>query len=293
MKKLTLSIALAIVVSFASTAQTPQAFKYQAVVRDMTGTILASQTISLRMSILDGPMDGTVIYSETHTATTNQFGLVNIEIGNGTPDIGTFSDIQWGWESRFLETEIDPTGDTNYVSLGISEFLSVPYAKEADGAMEADFAMFADQSMMADHAMTADHAMMADNATMADNAMMADHAMMADNAMEADHAMMADNAMFADNAMMADNAMYADEAFHAVYADFLTSEGKVGIGTTSPKSKLQVEGGIQLADDSDTASADKAGTIRYREEANNSYIEMCMKTGAGTYAWIVIKQNSW
>lgn len=105
--------------------------------------------------------------------------------------------------------------------------------------------------------------------------------------MEADHATMADIAM------EADHAMNAEEAFHAIYADFLTSEGKVGIGTTIPKSMLQVAGGIQLADDSDAASADKVGTIRYREEANNSYIEMCMKTGAGSYAWIVIKQNSW
>ena len=69
--------------------------------------------------------------------------------------------------------------------------------------------------------------------------------------------------------------------------------GDVGIGTTSPSSKLQVAGGIQMADDTDTASADKVGTQRYRTSGNNSYVDMCMQTGAATYAWINIVQNNW
>jgi hypothetical protein len=74
---------------------------------------------------------------------------------------------------------------------------------------------------------------------------------------------------------------------------FDAANQRVGIGTTSPASKLQVDGGIQMADDADVASADKVGTQRYREDANNSYVDMCMKTGASTYAWINITQNNW
>jgi hypothetical protein len=44
----------------------------------------------------------------------------------------------------------------------------------------------------------------------------------------------------------------------------IQSGGNVGIGTTSPQSKLQVAGGIQIADDTATASATKVGTMRYR-----------------------------
>ena len=40
--------------------------------------------------------------------------------------------------------------------------------------------------------------------------------------------------------------------------------GKVGIGTELPKSKLQVDGGIQMADDDVDAVENKAGTMRYR-----------------------------
>ena len=53
------------------------------------------------------------------------------------------------------------------------------------------------------------------------------------------------------------------------------SGGNVGIGTTSPQSKLQVAGGIQMADDTATASAAKVGTMRYR--TGTEYVDV---TGA-------------
>ena len=75
----------------------------------------------------------------------------------------------------------------------------------------------------------------------------------------------------------------------------LNSSGAVraGIGTTSPSSMLQVNGGVQLANDTDTASASKVGTFRYYTSGNNSYVDMCMQTGAATYAWVNIVTNSW
>jgi hypothetical protein len=44
----------------------------------------------------------------------------------------------------------------------------------------------------------------------------------------------------------------------------ITDGGNVGIGVTGPQSKLQVDGGIQMADDTDTAVVGKVGTMRYR-----------------------------
>ena len=69
--------------------------------------------------------------------------------------------------------------------------------------------------------------------------------------------------------------------------------GNVGIGTEAPSSKLQVDGGVQVANDADAASASKVGTLRYRTSGNNSYVDMCMQTGASTYAWVNIVQNTW
>ena len=50
------------------------------------------------------------------------------------------------------------------------------------------------------------------------------------------------------------------------------SSGNVGIGTTDPGAKLQVDGGIQMANDTDAASANKVGTMRYR--TGTEYVEV-------------------
>ena len=73
----------------------------------------------------------------------------------------------------------------------------------------------------------------------------------------------------------------------------MDTSGSVGIGTTSPRAKLQVNGGVQLANDTASPSALKVGTFRYRTSGNNSYVDMCMQVGASSYAWVNIVTNSW
>ena len=138
MKKFALLFTVAIFASISAIAQTPQAFMYQAVVRDNAGEILASTTVSLRMGIREDSINGTIIYRETHLATSNQFGLVNIEIGIGVADIGTFLSINWGDGSRYLETELDPEAGINYVSMGITQLLSVPFALYSENTANKD-----------------------------------------------------------------------------------------------------------------------------------------------------------
>jgi len=78
----------------------------------------------------------------------------------------------------------------------------------------------------------------------------------------------------------------------------IDSAGNVGIGTSSPNAKLDVNGGIRMANDSSTASVSNVGTFRYRSASTGmgtyaSYVDMCMQTGATTYAWVNIVQNNW
>jgi hypothetical protein len=110
------------------TAQTPQSFRYQAVARDNSGNILANQPVSFRMSILSGSVMGKAVYSEIQFGLTNAFGLVEIEIGKGTPVTGTFSAINWDSNSFFVKIEMDPAGGIAYQPLFTSQLLSVPYA---------------------------------------------------------------------------------------------------------------------------------------------------------------------
>jgi hypothetical protein len=118
------------VIIMQSVAQTPQKFNYQAVCRDNLGNIIASQPVTLRFSIRDLSPGGTVLYSESHTITTNAFGLVNIEVGDGTYISGDFLTIPWGTGQKYLQVELN-TG-TGFTSVGYPQLLSVPYALYAN-----------------------------------------------------------------------------------------------------------------------------------------------------------------
>jgi uncharacterized protein (TIGR02145 family) len=118
-----------LILSLGLNAQAPQSFSYQAVARDLAGKALSNTTVSFRVSILSGSTTGTVVYSETHSGkTTNALGLVELEIGKGTVNAGSFSAISWGSNTFFLKMEMDPAGGTAYQDLGTSQLLSVPYA---------------------------------------------------------------------------------------------------------------------------------------------------------------------
>jgi hypothetical protein len=109
-------------------AQAPQGINYQAVARNSSGSVLSSQAVGVRISIIDATPTGTVQFSETHSVTTNQFGLFTIVIGNGTPGTGSFGAITWATGVKYVKVEIDPAGGSAYIDMGVSKFQSVPYA---------------------------------------------------------------------------------------------------------------------------------------------------------------------
>ncbi len=113
-------------------AQSPQSFKYQAVVRGTDGTVLSDQSVGVQISVLQGSTSGTMVYQETFSETTNAFGLINLEIGTGENQINSISDINWENGPYFIETAIDVTGGTTYEVIGSSQLLSVPYAIHAN-----------------------------------------------------------------------------------------------------------------------------------------------------------------
>ncbi len=117
-----------------SSAQVPQGINYQAVARNTSGSVLATQAVGVRISVIDGTPTGTVQYSETHSVTTNQFGLFNIVIGNGVAGTGTFGAITWTTGNKFIKVEVDPAGGTAYVDMGTSKLQSVPFALFAQGS---------------------------------------------------------------------------------------------------------------------------------------------------------------
>ncbi len=127
MKKI-YTILAALLLTLSMYAQSPEAFNYQAVVRDGSGNIIANQSIGVQISILQTTATGTVIFSESFTKTSNGFGLINLAIGTGTATTGTFAGIDWSAGPYFVETALDVAGGTSYVVMGTSQLLSVPYA---------------------------------------------------------------------------------------------------------------------------------------------------------------------
>jgi hypothetical protein len=113
-------------------AQAPESFNYQAVARDASGTIIGNQAVGFRISLLQGGATGTNLFTETHSVITNQFGLVNFAIGNGTIVNGNFANINWAQGPYFVQVELDATNSGTFVLMNSTQLLSVPYAQYAE-----------------------------------------------------------------------------------------------------------------------------------------------------------------
>ena len=118
-------------------SQVPQTFSYQAVVRAGNNALIQQKQISLRASILQGSENGNAIYQEMHFPTTNENGLISIEIGTGESE-QNFSGINWSNGPYYLKTEIDPVGGSNFSIAATNKMLSVPYALYAATAGNAN-----------------------------------------------------------------------------------------------------------------------------------------------------------
>ena len=97
--------------------------------------------VCLRFSFLDS--NGNTEYVETQQTTTDNYGMVNLVIGTGTPDAGySWDNIAWTTESKSLKVDVDyGRGKTvscdNFVGLSVQELTAVPfalYAPSVEGA---------------------------------------------------------------------------------------------------------------------------------------------------------------
>jgi hypothetical protein len=106
---------------------------FQGVARTSNNVILASQPISLRLSILQGSASGTVEYSETRKVTTNAQGLFAVVIGDADviSTIGNFNSINWKNMPKFLKIEMDAAAGNNFIMMGTTQFQYVAYAQFA------------------------------------------------------------------------------------------------------------------------------------------------------------------
>ncbi|MCB2219533.1 MAG: hypothetical protein KQI35_03985 [Bacteroidetes bacterium] len=119
-------------------AQIPDSFNYQAVVRDVDGNLVTDQQIGVQISILEEGAYKLPVYIEEHNVITNTNGLFSVHVGNGTVKSGSFSSIQWGQKTYFIQTALDITGGINFEIIGMSELVSVPYSMVSRGLILSD-----------------------------------------------------------------------------------------------------------------------------------------------------------
>ncbi len=127
MKKVTFLILFAALFVSAVNAQAPWQFNYQAVLRDDAGQVLASEEVSVEISILKDSPEGEEVFTETHQTATNEFGLVNLQVGS----LSSLEDIDWKEAAYFVRVSV------NGSQMGTSPLLSVPYAMHAATSADA------------------------------------------------------------------------------------------------------------------------------------------------------------
>ncbi|MBT8257776.1 MAG: hypothetical protein KJO49_04855 [Bacteroidia bacterium] len=120
---------LLLFIAFSTSAQ--QGINYKAIIKDVSGNVVANDLIVVQFQILQG-VGMTNVYQETHNPTTDANGYVIINIGEGKVDSGVFGDIDWSSDEHHLNVQIDTGG--GLTDMGTTQFMAVPYAFQSDQA---------------------------------------------------------------------------------------------------------------------------------------------------------------
>jgi len=122
----------------------PPNLSYQAVARDNAGMPIKSRDVVLEVTIHKYFETGPVVWRETHNVTTSEYGMLNVEIGDGVSTFEgsayTFEQINWAEADHFIEIKVD-FGAEEYgnglVDMGTVKLQSVPYAFVSDTTLHA------------------------------------------------------------------------------------------------------------------------------------------------------------
>ena len=109
-------------------SQAPEGINYQAVMRNNSGNLVTNSTVAIRVQIRQGSATGSAVYQERQSITCTSQGLINMVIGAGTPQVGTFNNINWAVGPFFVNLAVDFSNGVNYQDFGTQQLMSVPYA---------------------------------------------------------------------------------------------------------------------------------------------------------------------
>jgi hypothetical protein len=136
MKKITLlsTLCFLLFTVLVNAQKPPNAFNYSAVARNASGQPISNTAIGIQITILKTTPSGVSQYSENHFVNTDAFGLFNLVIGAGAVQSGSMTTIDWSNDNYYLKVGMDAAGSTNFLTMGTTQLLSVPYALYAKSA---------------------------------------------------------------------------------------------------------------------------------------------------------------
>lgn len=105
---------------------------YKAVISDDTGATLTNQAISVRFTIF---YDTAQVFQETHTTTTDENGIIVLDMGS--ENTADWNILDWGIGLLKLKTEFDI--GSGFVDMGTKDFSIVPYASFAINSYTAEY----------------------------------------------------------------------------------------------------------------------------------------------------------
>ena len=123
---------LAILFMIAPIASSAQIGYQVSLLNSATGEPRAGETVNVSITLTNSA--NATIYSQTQSATTNDFGILSLAIGNAN----TFNNVDWSKLPFFISAYVDGK------LIGRSQILTVPVAEYAKKARYAEFAGAAD-----------------------------------------------------------------------------------------------------------------------------------------------------
>ncbi len=136
MKNTYIIISVFLMLLFASQlfSQNSDAINFQAIAKTGNGNVIANQDVKVLIQLIQVNLSPETRYTETHLVTTNNTGFFVLEIGNGNVQSGAFENVEWEHQNVKLSLKIDENGGSNFVPLGTSQLLTVPYSYFSNAA---------------------------------------------------------------------------------------------------------------------------------------------------------------